>query len=91
MFRHHIEILHKNILRVELTKRLVGSELVADAKTFRITALSLVYSTFACCAPAWCRSAHTRIIGSLLNDAMRIVTGCLRHTPKDYLPILAGI
>ena len=36
-------------------------------------------------------SAHTRLIDSVLNDALCIVTGCLRPTPTDYLPILAGI
>ena len=54
-------------------------------------ALSLVYSTAEYCAPVWCRSAHTRLINSVLNDALCIVTGCLLPTPMDYLPILAGI
>ena len=49
--------------------------------------LSLVYSTAEYCAPVWCRSAHTRLIDSVLNDALRIVTGCLRPTPTDHLPI----
>ena len=57
----------------------------------RTAALSLVYPTAEYCAPVWCRSAHTRLIDSVLNDALRIVTGCLRPTPTDYLPILAGI
>ena len=43
------------------------------------------------CAPVWCRSAHTRLIDPSINDALRIVTGCLRPTPADNLPILAGI
>ena len=52
---------------------------------------ALVYSTAEYCAPVWCRSAHTRLIDSVLNDALRIVTGCLRPTPTDYLPVIAGI
>ena len=36
-------------------------------------------------------SAHTRLIDSVLNDALRIVTGCLRPTPTDHLPVLSGI
>ena len=48
-------------------------------------ALSLVYSTAEYCAP------HIRLIDSVLNDALRIVTGCLRPTPTNYLPILADI
>ena len=56
-----------------------------------ISALSLVYSTAEYCAPVWCRSTHTRLIDSILNDALRIVTGCLRPTPTEDLPVLAGI
>ena len=41
-------------------------------------------------APVWCRSAHTRLIDNVLNDVLRKVTGCLRHT-TDHLPILSGI
>ena len=37
------------------------------------------------------RSAHTRLIDSVLNDALRIVLGCLRPTATDNLPILSGI
>ena len=34
---------------------------------------------------------YTRLIDSVLNDALRIVTGCLRPTPTDNLPVLSGI
>ena len=50
-----------------------------------------MHSTAKYCAPVWCRSAHTRLIDPTINDALRIVTGCLRPTPADNLPILAGI
>ena len=62
----------------------------AGVKTLRTAALSLVYSTAEYCAPVWCRSAHTRLIDNVLNDALRIVTGCLRPTPTDHLPVLSG-
>ena len=61
------------------------------AKTLRTATLSLVYSTAEYCAPVWCRSGHTRLIDSVLNDALRIVIGCLRPTPTDHLPVLSGI
>ena len=77
--------------RVTLLRRLVCSGWGADAKTLRIATLSLVYSTAEYCAPVWCRSAHTRLIDSVLNDALRIVTGYLRPTPTDHLPILSDI
>ena len=34
---------------------------------------------------------HTRLIDSTINDALRIVNECLRPTPTDSLPVLAGI
>ena len=34
---------------------------------------------------------HTHLIGSVLNDVLRVVTGCLRLTPIDKLPVLSGI
>ena len=74
-----------------LLRRLAGSGWGAGARTLRIFALSLVYSTAEYCASVWCRSTHTRLIDSILNDALRIVNGCLRPTPTEDLPVLAGI
>jgi len=50
-----------------------------------------VYSTAEFCAPVWCCSAHTRLIEPAINDALQIVTGCLRPTRADNFPTLAGI
>ena len=91
-FRHHLVALRKKLSsRVTLLRRLVGSGWGAGAKTLRIATLSLVYSAAEYCAPVWCCSAHTRLIDSVLNDALRMVTGCLRPTPTDHLPVLSGI
>jgi len=72
-------------------RRLAGSGWGAGETTLRTATLALVHSTAECCAPIWCRSAHTRLINLTINDALRIVTGCLRPTPADNLPTLAGI
>ena len=77
--------------RVTLLRRLVGSGWGAGAKILRKAYLSLFYSTAEYCAPVWCCSAHTRIIDSVFNNALRIVTGCLRPTPTEHLPILSVI
>ena len=91
-FHYHLVALRKKLSsRVTLLRRLVGLEWGAGAKTLRIATLSLVYSTAEYCAPVWCRSAHTRLIDNVLNDALRIVTGCLHPTPTDHLPVLSGI
>ena len=91
-YRPHLEALRKKLsARVSLLRRLVGTGWGASAKTLRTAALSLVYSTAEHCAPVWCRSVHIRLIDSVINDALRIVTGCLRPTPSVYLPVLSGI
>ena len=91
-YRHYLEALRKRLFTyVSLLRRLAGSKWGADAKTLRTAALSLNYSTGEYCAPAWCRSAHTRLIDNVLNDGLRIVTRCLRPTPTDNLPVLPGI
>ena len=91
-FRHHLVALRKKLSsRVTLLRRLVGLGWGAGAKTLHIATLSLVHSTAEYCAPVWCHSAHTRLIDSVLNDFLRIVTGCLRPTPTDHLPVLSSI
>jgi len=89
--------LHLESLRKKLTSRVALLRLLAvfgwgtGAKTLRTATLVMVHSTAEYCAPAWCRSAHTHLIDPTINDAMLTVTGCLRPTPADNLPILAGI
>ena len=91
-FCHHLVALRKKLSScVTLLRPLVGSGWSAGAKTLRIATLSLVYSAAEYRAPVWCCSAHTRLIDSVLNDALRIVTGCLCPTPMDHLPVLSGI
>ena len=91
-FLHHLVALRKKLFTcVTLLRRLVGSGWGTGAKILRIATLSLVYSTSEYCAPVWCRSAHTRLIDSVLKDALHIVSGCLRPTPTDHLPVLSGI
>ena len=90
--RPHLEALRKKLCaRVSLLRRLAGTGWGSSAKTLRTAALSLVYSTAEYCAPVWCHGTHTCLIDSALNDALRIVTGCLRPTPLVYLPVLSGI
>ena len=91
-FRHHLVALCKKLSsRITLLRQLVGSGWGAGAKTLGIATLSLVYSTAEYCVPVWCHSAYTCLIDSVLNDTLRIVTGCLRPTPMDHLPVLSGI
>ena len=91
-FRRHLESLRKKLTtRVGLLRRLAGSTWGAGATTLRTATLALVHSAAEYCAPVWCRSAHTRLINKPINDALSIVTGCMRSTPTDNLFVLAGI
>jgi len=92
MYRQHLESLCKKLTSpVALLRRLAGSGWGTGATTLQIATLALVHSTAEHCAPVWCGSAHSRLIDPAINDALRIVTGCLRPTPADNLPILADI
>jgi len=92
MYRRHLESLRKKLTsRVALLRRLAGSGWGAGATTQQITTLALVHSTIEYCTSVWCRSAHTCLIDPTINDTLRIVTGCLRPTLADNLPILADI
>ena len=94
-FRHHLVALRKKTILVrhtaEATREVLVLERGAGAKTLRIASLFLVYSTAEYYAPVWCRSAHTCLIDNVLNNALRIVTGCLSPTPTNHLPVLSGI
>ena len=91
-YRHHLETLCKKLSsRIALIRRLAGTGWGARATTSRITILALVYSTAEYCAPVWSHSAHTHLLDRPINDALCMVTGCLKPTPTEYLPVLSGI
>ena len=41
--------------------------------------------------PVWCRSSKTHLVDVGLNASLRTITGCLRPTQVDQLPVLAEI
>ena len=80
-YRHQLEALLKKLFRrVSLLRRLAGSGWGAGAMTLRTAALSLFYSTAEYSAPAWCRSALTRLLTSFL------MTSCALSL-NIYLPL----
>ena len=88
----HLEGLRSKIsARNNLLRCLAGTSWVAKTLTLRTSALAVVYSAAEYSTPAWCRSKHTRKLDVVLNDTMRIITRCLKPTPIEYLPVLAGI
>ena len=63
----------------------------ASANTLRSSALVLCYSAAEYCAPVWSRSAHTSQIDVQLNSTMHLISGTLRSTPLQWLPVLSNI
>ena len=70
---------------------MAGSSCGEDAIELPTAIVALVHFTAEYCAPAWCGSTHTCLIDKPINDALRIVTKCLRATPMDNLFIFEGI
>ena len=91
-FRFHL-IGHKKKInaRVALLRRLVSTKWGAPFSTIRTSALALAFAPAEYCAPVWCRSAHAAQVDVPLNEAMRLISGCLRSTPLCLLPHLAGV
>ena len=80
-----------NLARTALIRRLAGTSWGASTPTWRTSTLALVYAPAEYCAPVWCRSSHTRLVVVGLNASLRTITGCLRRTQVDQLPVLAEI
>jgi len=68
--------------------KLAGTSWGCHANVLRTSALVLVYNVAHYCAPVWARSAHCKKVDVQLNDTMRIITGTVRSTQLDWLPVL---
>jgi len=91
-FKQHLEGLCDNVrARNCLLRLLVGSTWGANTPVPRTLALGLVYSAAEYAAPAWCRSTHTKKLDVALNDTSRIISGYLKPTAREFLPVLSGI
>ena len=71
---------------------LAGTTWGAVAKTLRTPALALCYYVAEYCDPVWRNSAaHTNLVDVQLNNTMRTITGTVRCTRTDWLPLLSNI
>ena len=77
--------------RNNLLSMLAGTTWGASATTLRCSALALCYSTAEYCAPVWKNSAHCNKIDSQLNQTMRLISGTIRSTRTEWLPVLSNI
>lgn len=77
--------------RNNILSRLAGTSWGADASTLRTTALAVVYSPAEYCAGIWLNSSHCQLVDIQLRQTMRIISGTLRCTPSQWLPVLCNI
>ena len=85
---HLRNVAAKTRTRNNLVHMLAGTTWGAGAKTLRTSALALCYSMAEYCAPVWRNSAHTNLVDVQLNNTMRTITGAVRCTRTDWLPVL---
>ena len=74
-----------------LTNYVVLANRAKFSHVLQTSVLALCYSAAEYCAPVWSHSEHTKLLDSSLNECVRLVTGCIRSTPTDMLPILGGV
>ena len=74
-FRHLLVALRKKLSsHVTLLRRLASSGWVVGTKTLHTATLFILYITAEYCAPVWCCSSYTRLIDTVLNDTLRMIT-----------------
>ena len=77
--------------RCNIISKLAGTDWGAPAPVLRTFAIALVYSVAEYCVPVWGRCAYVQHVDTQLNIAMRTVSGALRPTNINWLPVLSNI
>lgn len=91
-FKKHLENTAAKLrTRNNIIQKLCGTTWGSTASTLRCSALGLVYSAAEYCSPVWLNSVHTKIIDTQLNVAMRLISGTIKSTPVEWLPLLSHI
>ena len=88
----HIEKTKKKVgTRNNIIRKLRTSKWGATPTILRSSALALCYSAAEYACPVWERSTHAKKLDATLNETCRMITGCLKPTNTNSLPVLAGI
>ncbi|KAF0721713.1 Uncharacterized protein FWK35_00024114 [Aphis craccivora] len=91
-YKHHIENTAVKLkTRNNIIHKLAGSSWGAAMPTLRTSALALVYSAAEYASPVWLNSSHCSKIDVQLNHSMRIISGTVKSTPIEWLPVLCNI
>jgi hypothetical protein len=63
-----------------IVRKLAGTGWGAGTETLRTATLAIVHSIAEYCAPVWLNSVHLSKIDVQLNNAIRIISGCVKST-----------
>ncbi|KAI5739816.1 hypothetical protein M8J77_023748 [Diaphorina citri] len=77
--------------RNNLMKKLTNTSWGAKPHVLRTSALALSFSAAEYAAPAWKNSPHAKEVDIALNEAGRIVSGCMQPTPLVKIYPILGI
>ena len=89
--QHLTDVSSKVTKRCNLLKRLAGNHWGQDFSTLRSSALALCYSAAEYFSPVWSQSHHCYKVNVTLNECLRLVSGCIKSTPIDTLPVFCRI
>lgn len=91
-FKEHVENTAKKVKpRMNLIQKLAGTEWKSNATTLRTATMAIVYNSAEYKAPVWVNSTQVSRIDSQLNNSMRIISGTVKSTRKQLLPVLTNI
>ncbi|KAL1448195.1 hypothetical protein WDU94_012261, partial [Cyamophila willieti] len=88
---HCINTKKKVCSRNAIIRKLTGTSWGAKPHVLRTSTLALCVSAAEYAAPVWRNSSHAHQVDVALNEAARIITGCLKPTPVDRVYQIAGI
>lgn len=87
-FKKHLEGLKNKLkTRNNIISKLAESTWGNDARVLHVSRLTLLYSVAEYCAPVWFRSSYCKKVDTELNQTMRIITGTIRTTEVQWLPV----
>jgi len=80
-YKHHFERTSKKIhTRNELFQKLTESKWGAQPHALQMSVIAFCFSVEEYACEMWGNLAHVKEIDTTINDACRIVTGCLKNT-----------
>ena len=71
-----------------LLSKLVGTTWCGSASSLYTSALALCHSVAKYCCPIWARSSYTKLVGSQLNNSMRLISGTLQPIQLHWVIVL---